>query len=94
MILVFVSSEHTDRGVPYGAGIAVWRGFFFISGDSFSTNSAHGARHCPPGWETGAAEGNKGLFAQSFCVSASQTHLEWKYECLPRASSAAETIQE
>lgn len=36
----------------------------FDSGAYFSINGVHGAPHSPPGWETGVAEGNKGLFAQ------------------------------
>lgn len=74
-LCVFVLAEHTDRGVPYGSRMAVWRGLF--QQWCFSLNKwCSWSSPLSPGWGTGAAEGNKGLFAQ--LPSTSDSQLIWK----------------
>ena len=70
-LCVFVLAEHTDRGVPYGGRIAVWRGLF--QQWCFPLNKWCSRSSPPsPGCETGVAEGNKGLFAQLPSTSVSK----------------------
>lgn len=55
-IFVLALARHAGRGVAWGLGMAVWRGFFLQP--RFPLNNIV-FMPLQPGWETGAAEGRK-----------------------------------
>lgn len=67
---VFVLAEHTDRGVPYGSRIEVQRGL--RQWCSPLNKCVSWSFPLTPGWETGVADGNKGLLVLLAGTSISQ----------------------